>query len=82
MVTHGRQRTQTSAQVLTWVFSAPLHRRTVVHQLARDRAAVSGGRISRPTVCSLLEDIGLYARRLVWYVLVTASSKKQRTFWS
>ncbi|GFU15198.1 hypothetical protein TNCV_4559101 [Trichonephila clavipes] len=51
---------------------------TKIPLFACDLAVVSGRKISRQTVYSRLEETGLYARRPVWCVPLTASSRKDR----
>ncbi|GFX15306.1 hypothetical protein TNCV_3302361 [Trichonephila clavipes] len=61
-----------------WALRARQHRRTTAPQLARDLAAVPGMRSSRQAVYSRLAEIGLYVPLPVWYVTLTASSRKER----
>ncbi|GFX88153.1 hypothetical protein TNCV_159681 [Trichonephila clavipes] len=59
-----------------------VRRQTMVSQLAPDLAVVPGRRIFRQTVHSGVAQTGIYTRRSVWCVSLTASSRKNWISWS
>ncbi|GFV53430.1 ankyrin repeat and sterile alpha motif domain-containing protein 1B [Trichonephila clavipes] len=77
-VKKGRHRATAPAQDRYLALRAWRHRRITASQLARDLAALSGRRISRQTVYKRLAENGIYTRRPVVDVFLTASNRKHR----
>ncbi|GFY02531.1 HTH_Tnp_Tc3_2 domain-containing protein [Trichonephila clavipes] len=78
----GRLRVTTPNEDQYLAATAKTNRRITASDLSRQLSSATGTTVSRPTVYRLLEHIGLYARRPVRCVPLTATHCRLRLTWS